>query len=686
MGLEPLRFIVAPHIVQDLGLNLYTSLPRVLVEFVANAYDADSPYAKITLNIDAVERARKAIREEWEEEKGSAAKGESGVSRLAERTLPEDIQIVIEDAGHGMSRKDIQKKFLVAGRRRRGADNAATRSPGGRVLMGRKGLGKLAGFGVAQVVTVISRASGESHATKITLDYNELIKARDTNEIPIEDERLTDGAGVGKKGTRIILSRLLYEPMGTRLDTIKHGVADHFAQIEPDDFRVELNGSLVEPTPRKHVYAWPEPGLPIKKMVDEKFTVEDGREFTFSYRLRFTEDRAALTARDRGIRVYAHKRLTAAPSLLDADTNMHGFRMTDYLDGVVYADFIDEQPEDYIATDRLALRWESPLLAPMYKILSDAIKEGCLNRQKVRDIEKEQSVRDDEFTKEIIEKAYLTKKEQTVAYKMAVAVSSLHKQGFEDDGYRTQFPQVIRGLGQGEILTALARLAGERKPDLDRVVEQIIKLNAEELDGFYQFVKGRLNGIEALKKIVEAVDFRDTKKEKEIQKMFERCPWMIDPTYAQFLSADQDLGTLFKRLAKELKIGEFAPEGAEGDEKRPDLVFFVGNESLGRLVIVELKAPNVQLEIEHLTQLELYMTMAEDWLNEQESDVRVHGHLVGSKVSRPSRAEGVVALRGRINKAGPETAWRVRDFMAVLKDTEAAHRELLEIQKQAEKR
>ncbi len=684
MAEKPLRFIVAPHIVQDLGFNLYTSLPRVLVEFVANAYDADSPYAKMTLNIDAVERARMAIKKEWEEEKASTAKGRSGVSRLAERTLPEDIQIVIEDAGHGMSRTDIQEKFLVTGRRRRGADNAATRSSKGRILMGRKGLGKLAGFGVAQVVTVISRASGESHATKITLDYNELIKARDTNEILIEDERLTDGGGLRRKGTRIILSRLLYEPMKSRLGTIKHGVADHFAQIEPDDFRIELNGNVVEPTPRTHVYGWPKPKLPIKKMVEEKFAVEDGREFTFSYRLRFTEDRAALTARDRGVRVYAHKRLTAAPSLLDADTNMHGFRMTDYLDGVVYADFIDEQPEDYIATDRETLRWESPLLAPMYKILSDAIKEACLSRQKVRDIEKEQSVRDDKFTKEIIEKADLTKKEQKVAYKMAVAISSLHKQGFEDNGYQTQFPQVMRGLGQGEILAVLAGLAGERKPDLDRVVEQIIKLNAEELDGFYQFVKGRLNGIEALQKIVEAVDFGDSKKEKEIQKMFERCPWMIDPTYAQFLSADQGLGTLFKRLARELKIGEFAPEGAEDDEKRPDLVFFVGNESLGRLVIVELKAPNVRLEIKHLGQLELYMTMAENWLSEQERDVSVHGHLVGSKVSGPSRAEGVVALRGRIKKAGPETAWSVRDFMGVLRDTEAAHRELLEIQKRAE--
>lgn len=42
MPTNPLMFKVAPHIVEDLGLNLYTTLPRVLVEFIANAYDADS--------------------------------------------------------------------------------------------------------------------------------------------------------------------------------------------------------------------------------------------------------------------------------------------------------------------------------------------------------------------------------------------------------------------------------------------------------------------------------------------------------------------------------------------------------------------------------------------------------------------------------------------------------------------
>ena len=684
MSKEPLKFIVAPHIVQDLGLNLYTSLPRVLVEFIANSYDADSPYVNISLDKKKIERERRVIRKQWELDKAKTTDANSRVVRLEERTLPEDIEIIIEDAGHGMSRKDIQEKFLVAGRRRREKENTK-RSAKGRVLMGRKGLGKLAGFGVAQIVRVISRAKGELHATEIILDYNKLIKVKDTNEIPIEEKRLEDGGGFEEHGTRVILGRLLYEPMKSRLETIEHQAADHFAQIDPKDFQIQLNDKLVKPTPRRHVYGWPEPNRPINEMVKASYETEDGRTISFQYRLRFTEDRAALIAKDRGVRVYSNKRLTAAPSLLDADTNMHGFRMTDYLDGVAYADFIDEQPEDYIATDRQALRWESPLLSPMYDLLSREIKEACLNRQKARDKEKEREVKQDEFTKQLIQKAAFNKREKKVAYRLAAAISSLHKEGFKSLAYQTKFSQVIRGLGQGEILTSLANLAEQKKPDLDRVVAEITRLNAEELDGFYQFVKGRINGIKALKKIVEAVDFKEKKNEKTIQKMFEESPWMIDPTYTQFLSADRGLGTLFSRLAKELRIGEFAPTGSEDTDKRPDLVFMIGNETLNRLVIVELKAPNVQLEQKHLDQLEYYMERAEQWLNEQSrADVNVHGHLVGSKASPQSRAEGVVTLRRHIKKAGPDTPWKVRDFMDVLRDTEAAHHELLDIHRKAE--
>ena len=685
---DSLKFIVAPHIVEDLGLNLYTNLPRVLVEFIANAYDADSPHASITLDKARIDRQRTILRKTWEAAKASAEDSNTSVLRLAQMTLPDDLFLEISDKGHGMTREDLATKFLVAGRRRRGREHDDLLSAGGRLLMGRKGLGKLAGFGVAKVVSVTTRAEGEKHATKITLKYDDLIEVSDTHEIPIEEQRLDDGGGIADHGTKIVLSGLLYEPMGARLTTIEHHAADHFAQIDPSEFQIILNGKTVSPTPRNLVYAYPEPTKDVKEVVQRSYEVEDGRLFDYQYRIRFVADRQALPAKERGIRVYAHKRLAAAPSLLSADTNMHGFRMTDYMDGIVYADFIDDQPEDYIATDRQSLRWESPLLMPMYEELSVAIKDACKERQKARDREKEEQVKEDPFTRHKIEKAELTKREEKIARKIASAVSTLHKQGFEDSGYQTQFTEVLEALGRGDLLTTLAKLASEDNPQFDRVVAEVTRLTHEQLDGFYRYAKGRIDGIEALKRIVNAVDFKAKKNEKALHGLLKVCPWLINPTYFEFLTSDKTEKTMFSQLEKELKIDAhvavtYDPSVSNevepgGKNERPDLVFLLGNDALNRLVIVELKAPNTPLYGDHYRQLQGYVRRAEKWLKQRNKDnIRVEGLLIGSHAPIDSRAEDVEWLDAEIRTTRNQGQCRVYGIDDVLDRAQNAHKELI---------
>ena len=358
---DPLKFHVAPHIVQDLGLNLYTSLPRVLVEFVANAYDADSPVASITMDLEKIDQARKDLQKQWKAKQSSKAS-------LAEQTLDESLTIEVEDSGHGMSRDELQEKFLIAGRRRR--EGGAFRSPKDRILMGRKGLGKLAGFGVAHCVTVVSRKAGENHATKIVLDYDELIKHRLIHEVPIVDKTLKNGGGFESQGTRIILSRLVFEPLKSKEATIANAIGDHFSDIAQSEFLITLNGKSVRPTPRTFVFAYPaDASLDMSDLVDHEYAVE-GKKVKFQYRIKFTGPSKQMTAGERGVRIYAHNRLASSPNLLDMKTGIHGFHNTHYLYGVVRADFIDDEETDYIATDRTNLRWETPLLLPMRTHLS----------------------------------------------------------------------------------------------------------------------------------------------------------------------------------------------------------------------------------------------------------------------------------------------------------------------------
>jgi hypothetical protein len=319
----------------------------------------------------------------------------------------------------------------------------------------------------------------------------------------------------------------------------------------------------------------------------------------------------------------------------------------------------------------------------MFDFLSAEIKEACKQYQRKRDEESPKIVKTDPFTIGEIGKHDLSKKERRLALRFAAILEKSCKRGVDDPVYHNTLPPLIRGIGHGNVLSAISVLADQDHPNLDNVVQEMVRLTKDELDQFVGAVKGRLRGIEALTKIVEHADFRGKRNEKKIQELFERCPWMVDPTYTQFLTADVSLGTVFKKLAQELGIGEYASNDRDG--KEPDLVFLIGNTSLCRVVIVELKASNIELEAEHLGQLEYYLQRAEEWLAEQNlHGYQVHGHLIGTRASPKSRAQGAVILRRRIKESGPETPWRVRDYLDVLRDTRAAHEELLEIHRRAE--
>ena len=166
---EYLRFSFAPHVLEDLGVNLYTSVAKALVEFVANAHDADADWVDTRFDEAKIKHARDIRKANFDLEKSKVVKDEAlDAQPLAERSLPHDIEIVIEDNGVGMSRSDLENKFLVIGRRRRKDQEKTARTDKQRIIMGRKGLGKLAGFGIAHRVEVTSKVESQSHATRIT--------------------------------------------------------------------------------------------------------------------------------------------------------------------------------------------------------------------------------------------------------------------------------------------------------------------------------------------------------------------------------------------------------------------------------------------------------------------------------------------------------------------------------------
>ncbi|MBX3738973.1 MAG: ATP-binding protein [Candidatus Didemnitutus sp.] len=704
IDVSPLKFKVSPHIVEDLGVNLYTTLSRVLVEYVANAHDADADACRIVMDDDALAAAMAAVKASHSDEVAAyEALDDAGKKKakppgsLGKRTLPGDCKIVIEDDGDGMDRQELQDNFLLIGRRRR-SETGQARTKGKRVLMGRKGLGKLAGFGVAHRVEVISRKAGEKHAVKISLNLPDLVAKRETDSVSVPFEVLADGGGIKKKGTRIVLSHIVHDSIRSGTDTARAVLAEHFSIVRPQQFRITINGDTLKPKEGPFMAAYPPLERGDASVLAKGQIMSDGAPHEFSYRIRFTEAGNQLPAARRGVRVYAHDRLASAPELLDLNTGVHGFQYISYMDGVVVADFIDDQETDYIATDRQSLRWETPLLAPLRKFLSDAMKAALKMRADMGEASAKKKAEMDPFTKKTIDKAELPTHRRKTAYRIAAALLQSKAENTKDSFYRKSLPLLVGGLGQGEILTTISNLAQEELPDFQEVVRTVTKLTAQEFDEFMTFFQGRLDAIEALRKIYRDVEFKAGKNEKKLHELLKRNPWLIDPTFVQFLTSDEPEADLQHRLAKELGIGKFiakgySPEKAEekkawGKNRRPDLVFLLGNEGLRRIVIVELKAPNTPLHLEHLTQLKGYIARAEAWLAQQggkADGVVVEGFLIGTKAKPNSNAEGAVLLKDEITK-NPKAQWRVFDIGEILERTKDAHKELRDIYEKAAKR
>ena len=87
-------------------------------------------------------------------------------------------EIVVKDDGHGMSFNECNDRYLTVGRDRRSDHDEWTEEYKGlasRKVQGRKGIGKLAGFGIANLIDVRSIKDGQ--VAHFRLDYDQLTRS-----------------------------------------------------------------------------------------------------------------------------------------------------------------------------------------------------------------------------------------------------------------------------------------------------------------------------------------------------------------------------------------------------------------------------------------------------------------------------------------------------------------------------
>ena len=143
-----------------IGRDLIQDNYAAVVELVKNAYDADSPDVKIEF---------------------TAAPDHSGYS------------IVISDCGHGMSREEVINKWMVPSTRDKVDKN---KSPNGRIMQGRKGVGRYAAS-ILGTDILLETITSKGEKTRVYVQWNDFEEAQylDDVEIRIETAKVCELSG-----------------------------------------------------------------------------------------------------------------------------------------------------------------------------------------------------------------------------------------------------------------------------------------------------------------------------------------------------------------------------------------------------------------------------------------------------------------------------------------------------------
>ncbi len=213
---------ISLNALEHLGMNLYSNVPAVLSEIVANAWDADAK--EVNVNVD---------------------KGNNSVT--------------ITDNGVGMTRDEVIDRFLMVGFKRRTCIGHETAL--GRLPMGRKGIGKLSSFSIARKIDVFTEKDGERTAFRMDRGKIQDQIESPNNAIPYKPDVITDWPDDLNGGTRIVLSDLTKNVTELTLSGLRKRIARRFAIIGPENqFEVLVNNKNIGPEDRGYhkllEYVW----------------------------------------------------------------------------------------------------------------------------------------------------------------------------------------------------------------------------------------------------------------------------------------------------------------------------------------------------------------------------------------------------------------------------------------------
>ena len=638
------KMTVDLNVLDHLGINLYSNIAAVLTEAVANAWDADAENVNITIDLN-------------------------------------DKFISIKDDGIGMSIDDMNNKYLRVGYRRRAEDQeTGSRTAKGRPVMGRKGLGKLSLFSIADTIEVHSAKNGVPHGLRMTTQgIHESVRKGEKfyspEKLPLEEIEI-------HSGTIILLKDLKRQRLGRGATALKKRLARRFSVIgEAHRFRIVLNGEPIRTADRGDLpvvqFLWKLGREEIDlssadKLLEQDILPDRLPEWDDSWSVTGWIGTASLpkqldnddTGNLNSIVVFARGRLFHENIL---DKLNDGRLYTKYLTGQIEADFLDADDEPDIATsDRQRIQEDDPRYTELINFLKKQltkIEKRWTEWRRIHEVKhvKETSPAIAEWL-DSLPPGYRKNADTLIAKLSALPVD-------QEEDRKLIYRHGILAFERMKLRGSAEDLARELY-NPDKLLTILADRDSLEASLYRDIVKSRLDAIKDFQSIVD-----DNAKEKVLQKYLFNHLWLLDPAWERATSSPVmetrllDEGVLIEDMTKKEELG------------RVDIAY---RTMAGKHIIVELKRVKRKMKLLDLVaQGTTYVDKLTKILNTQGSStpnievIFVLGEPVDEEKNNPDR------LKASLTSISPGS--RIVHYDALIQGAQEAYSEFLKQSKELDR-
>ncbi|AEJ40347.1 hypothetical protein TPY_2179 [Sulfobacillus acidophilus TPY] len=653
------QMVISRQTIDKLGIKLYDRVSAVLAELIANAYDADATFVRIFAPLGVYLTSKTSDFHEQDQQ----------------------YTIIIEDNGHGMTAEEVNEFYLKVGTdRRRDSRRGSLSRVRQRKVMGRKGIGKLAPFGICKEIEIITAGGdpipGEGYVvSNFIMKLDGILEESIEPYAPIPGE--LDDTRSSLTGTKIILRNFAHRFVPDK-ESLHRQLAARFG-LSRSEWEVEVHDTLT-----KDSFFVGE--LQIDILDDTRIDLENRPIVLDNQRILPITGWVAYAKtsyRDEvmaGIRIYSRGKIVAQTRDFDIPSGFTGeYKMRSYLVGVVHADWLDEE-EDLIRSDRQDILWNTEYGQALQQwgrsLISElaARAETSIQRRTWDEFLDISQLRD-RLEAEFPNTAELKSSVMDAAKVLLKGVDRdlLRNQDFIDSVVNLAF-----ALGPHRTLLNKLREAAEASNSpFGTVVELFRSARIAEAYSLGQIAYERVKSVERLETLIHTAGT----DELELQHLIESAPWLIAPDWTP-LSANQSLNRFRMAFEKWYTLEHDKPITTTAigcSSMRPDFILI---NLRGELHIVEIKEPSHTLHDDEFKRIINYNDAITSFLEQNPAYRQDFPNVVVTLICDK------VSLQETVNKQllaalERDGALVRRTWIEFLRSTQQAHEDFLETVRQS---